>query len=149
MIKDKRKLQEYQDEWKGVRSFQAKVQRHLNVPSMGLGGSSTHELRNISHNLVLLFAFSVFENVLRQLKCEGKIETSSERLCKIMKASKSAESAVQWSNYDKIVEVHKERNNVAHEQKIIEREKCWEYIDAIESELVGWQILSAPIPFKH
>lgn len=146
MIQDKTKLQEYQDEWKGVRSFQAKVQRHLNVPLMGIGGFNTHELRNISHNLVLLFAFSVLEGVLKQLQDEGKFRRTRNLLGEIMAASKSA---IQWLDYNKVDKAREDRNDIAHRQTIIERDKCWEYIDAIESELVGWQILSAPIPFKH
>jgi len=145
VIQDKTKLQEYQDEWKGVRGFQAKVQRHLNVP-WGIFGSNTHELRNISHNLVLLFAFSVLEGVLKQLQDEGKFKRTRNRLGEIMAASKSA---IQWLDYDMIDKAREDRNGIAHRQTIIERKKCWEYIDAIESELVGWQILSTPIPFKH
>ena len=71
MIQDNSIKQEVEDEWQGVRSFQSRIQRHLNA-SGGMGRvGATHQLRNISHNLTLLFAFSVLETVLKQLRDEG------------------------------------------------------------------------------
>ncbi len=109
-------------------------------------GFASHELRNISHNLVLLFAFSVLENVLKQLRDEGAFTERRNVLGKLMDASCSV---IPWSNYNLVNDARKERNRIAHQQQIIERGKCWDYVDAIEAELVTWEILSVPIPFNH
>ena len=84
MIMDPTILKQIKEEWDGVRLFQSKIQRHLNVAGGIIGGGSTHDLRNISHNLTLLFAFSVLERTLKQLKSEGVFSAKSNGLENLM-----------------------------------------------------------------
>ena len=148
MVKDKTELEKFRKEWISVRKFQEKIQRHLNAAAMGGIGAlgSTYELRNISHNLTLLFAFSVLEKVLKQIKDEGKFSARNDNLGTLMHSSKES---ISWSNFTLVDQAREDRNKLAHEQKIFERGKCWDYIDAIEAELVLWKVLPAPLPFKH
>jgi hypothetical protein len=146
MIKDSTKKQEIEDDWKGVRSFQSRIQTHLNI-SGGIGSiGATHQLRNISHNLVLLFAFSVLETTLKQLRDENVFKEKNNGLRGLMYSSKSS---VPWQDFGLIDNARENRNEVAHDQVILERDECWEYIDGIENELVSWKVVSNRIPFNH
>ena len=146
MIQDSTKKQEIEDDWKGVRSFQSRIQAHLNI-SDGMGTvGATHQLRNISHNLVLLFAFSVLETTLKQLRDEKVFKEKSNRLKALMHSSKSS---IPWQDFDLIDDAREDRNKVAHDKVIIERDRCWGYIDGIENELILWKVVSNKTPFNH
>ena len=146
MIQENTIKQEIQDEWKGVRSFQSRIQAHLNVSGgMGLVGA-THQLRNISHNLTLLFAFSVLERTLKQLRDENIFTEGRNGLKALMYSSRPN---IPWQDFTLIDEAREERNKVAHDQEILEREECWRYIDGIENELVAWRVVTTKIPFNH
>jgi hypothetical protein len=146
MIQDQQIRQEIEEEWKGVRSFQSRIQAHLNVSS-GIGSvGATHKLRNISHNLTLLFAFSVLEKTLKQLRDEKVFKEGRNCLKALMHSSKSI---IPWQDFTLIDDARQERNKVAHDQEILERSECWRYIDGIENELVSWQVIPVKIPFNH
>lgn len=146
MIQDPSIKQEVQEEWDGVRSFQSRIQAHLNI-SGGIGSTgATHQLRNISHNLTLLFAFSVLEKTLKQLRDEGVFQEKDNRLKKLMYSSKNR---VPWQDFSLIDKAREDRNKVAHQQGILERAECWKYIDGIEKELVTWKVIVNPKPFTH
>jgi hypothetical protein len=137
---------EVQKEWNGVRAFQSRIQAHLNAPS-GIGtAGATHQLRNISHNLTLLFAFSVLEKTLKQFRDEGLFLEKTNGLKKLMLASKKI---LPWQDFELIDTAREDRNRVAHQQKILERAECWKYIDGIENELVSWNVVLNPKQFKH
>jgi len=146
MIQNSTIKQEVQEEWDGVRSFQSRLQAHLNI-SGGIGFTgATHQLRNISHNLTLLFAFSVLERTLKQLRDEGMFQGKYNSLKKLMHSSKSM---VPWQDFSLIDKAREDRNKVAHKQKILERSECWKYINGIENELVFWKVIGTPKPFNH
>lgn len=146
MIRDAAIKQEIREDWDGVRMFQSRLQAHLNISGGMDSTGATHQLRNISHNLTLLFAFSVFERTLKQLKDEGIYQERSNFLKKLMISSKNN---LNWKNYSLVDEAREERNKIAHQQEVLERGKCWEYIDAIEEELLSWNIIEKPKIFKH
>jgi hypothetical protein len=70
MITDTDFLQQVRDSWETVRTSQAMVDTNLRIAS-GLGGPQTEDFKNFSHSLIILFAFSVLEDVLEQLRSEG------------------------------------------------------------------------------
>lgn len=118
MIQDNLIRQDIEEEWKGVRSFQSRIQAHLNM-SNGIGSvGATHQLRNISHNLTLLFAFSVLETTLKQLMDENVFNESRNGLKALMDSSKAN---VPWQDFSLIDAAREERNKVAHDQEILER----------------------------
>ena len=146
MIQDPSIKQEVQEEWDGVRSFQSRIQAHLNI-SGGIGSTgATHQLRNISHNLTLLFAFSVLEKTLKQLRDEGVFQEKDNSLKNLMYSSKND---VPWQEFSLVDKAREDRNKVAHQQEILERAECWKYIDGIEKELVTWKVVVNPKPFTH
>lgn len=146
MINDDAITQEIQDEWDGVRSFQSRIQASLNM-SGGMGSTGApHHLRNISHNLTLLFAFSVLENALTKLCSQDPSIRTPIGLKALMRSSKKV---VEWKNFSLIDTARKERDKVAHKREILDRTDCWKYIDGIESELLAWKLISNPEQFIH
>jgi len=101
---------------------------------------------NFAHSLVLLFAYSVLENVLEQLREEGMFASRSANIGPMMKASKDA---LPWCDYtlvDTLVDQGRERRNrIAHHREFLERAEVWRYIDGIERELIGWRVLDGPV----
>jgi hypothetical protein len=146
MIQDPIIKNEIIEEWDGVRSFQSSLQAHLwasgGISSVG----ATHQLRNISHNLTILFAFSVFERALKQLRDENVFQERNNGLKKLMDSSKNQ---LPWQDFDLIDKARDDRNMIAHQKKILERGDCWKYIDGIENELVSWGIITNPQIFNH
>ena len=146
MIKNVTLKKKIQKDWDGVRKFQSMIQAHLNASGGIIGGGATHQLRNISHNLMLLFAFSVLETALKQLRDEGAFAGNSNSLKRLMYSSKNN---LTWIDFKLIDEARDKRNKVAHQQKTLSRADCWKYIDAIEKELVSWNIVVDPYMFSH
>jgi hypothetical protein len=146
MIQDKAKQADYQKEWNGVRAFQNRIQANLNASGMMFGTGATHAIRDISHNLVLLFAFSVFESVLKQLKAEKYFVSKNNSLGNLMHKSKKY---LPWQNFPLIDEAKEKRNDIAHRQTLLPRGDCWKYIDAIENELVQWGVIKSQATFQH
>lgn len=146
MIQDKAKQADYQKEWNGVRAFQNRIQANLNASGIMFGTGATHAIRDISHNLVLLFAFSVFEDVLKQLKAEKYFVSDNNHLGNLMHKSKKY---LPWQNFPLIDEAREKRNDIAHDQTLLPRGDCWKYIDAIENELVKWGVIKSQATFQH
>ncbi len=146
MIRDPTIKQQVQEEWDGVRSFQSILQARLNAPGGLAGIGASHGLRNISHCLILLFAFSILEKVLKQLRDEGMFRQQDNRLGKLMYSSKRS---VPWRNFPLVDKAREDRNRVAHRQEILERADSWNYIDGIEAELLSWKVIVNPKSFKH
>lgn len=147
MIKDQARLGGYQKEWDTVREFQNKIQRHLTATMIGIDAiGASHELRDISHNLVLLFVFSVLEDVLKQLKDEGKFNAKKNSLKCLMDSSKNS---LPWQDFELVDEARDKRNSLAHDQTLLPRGKCWCYVDAIEAELISWNVVKSQLIFTH
>ncbi|MDY6970370.1 MAG: hypothetical protein SVR08_17190 [Spirochaetota bacterium] len=96
--------------------------------------------------MTLLFAFSVLERTLKQLRDENVF---TERLNRLKALMDSSQTNIPWQDFTLIDEAREERNKVAHDQKILERGECWRYIDGIEDELVAWKVVATKIPFNH
>jgi hypothetical protein len=141
MIKDPDALEETQQAWKTVRVAQAMVKTNLNAGMFGLV-PQTHGFRNLSHGLVLLFAYAVLEDTLSQLAGEGVFMSKGWQLKSLMKESKKA---IAWIDFDLVDQGRDCRNDLAHRQKIPERADSWRYVDAVEAELIGWEVLPGPV----
>lgn len=94
----------------------------------------------------MLFAFSVFETTLKQLRDERIFNEHRNGLKALMYSS---QQYIPWQDFDLIDEAREDRNKVAHDQEILERGECWRFIDGIENELVAWNVVSIKTPFNH
>ncbi len=128
--------------WGTVRVVQASIKANLNAGMTGFGVPLSMDFFDLSHSLVLLFAFSVLEEVLRQARDEGRFNCGRNTLGALMSAS---QDAVGWVDFSTVDEGRECRNHLAHDQKIPPRSDSWRFIDAIEAELVSWGVLDGPV----
>jgi hypothetical protein len=137
VINDKLIKKELRESWNTVLSTKEMVKANIVFAFAG-GGYTSKQFRNLSYNLTLLFAFTVVENALLQMRDEGKFKSKSSQLGALMDNSKNK---IPWTDYQKIDEARNKRNEIAHQQKWIDLELCLSYLDAIEVELINWGIL--------
>ena len=138
MIKDVDVLHGIQDEWETVRKTWEMASANI-VWSFVSGGHVSQEFSSVAYSLTLLFSFTVLEHVLQQLRDERRFACKSNFIGNLMTASKNS---LPWIDFALIDEARERRNDIAHRQQWIEIDDCKKYIDAIESELRGWNILS-------
>lgn len=136
MISDLEVLKEIRESWDGVRNIHGIVYRSI----VGSVGSAPFVIfiADIAHNLPFLHACSVLNDVLEQLRDEGEFKCNGRTLGKLAHASKDK---LPWADFNLVKELIDHRNSLAHKGQILPRGDCWEYIDAIEEQLLGWNIL--------
>jgi len=139
MITDKAALDEIRQSWRGVEALKDKVQRAL-LGSFAQGASFVIFIADSAHNLPLLHAYAVFNDVLEQLAKEGKFQCKSIFLGPLLTAS---EKALSWKDFRLIKEGVDRRNDVAHRGDVLPRADCWKYIEAIREQFVAWAILDS------
>ena len=142
MIIDPTALQDARDGWEFVRSSRNIIVGNCNVASWALGFNQAG-IRDICSNLLLASAFSVLEDVLRQLRDEGKFASNDNRMKPLMRNSRSSLPWVDWPLVD---EGRNDRNKSVHARTFLSHAKCRDYIVAIEQELVAWGVLSSATP---
>ena len=117
MISDQLYLHQTQDSWKAVRSAQARVETNTFTAFMG-GGVLTPDFIDFNYCLVLVFAYSVLDDVLEQLRDEGKFQSGRSNLKSLMDASRSN---LAWVDFTQVNEGRENRNLVAHQLTILPR----------------------------
>ncbi len=136
MINDQNALTEIRDDWKSVRLKQNRIK----VNTFSAIGKISLKFADLCYTLVLIYAFSVLHDVLRQMHQEGRFPCVGKnlQLGSLMQVSKDA---LPWVNFKQVDEGRERRNDVAHDDLVLPRKKTWEYIDAIEKELTNWHII--------
>jgi hypothetical protein len=141
MIKDNSILTEIKMEWQGVE----KLRDSLSLDAMvsfampTLGGHYPFKLAKAAQNLPFIHACAVLNVVLETLSTEGQFASKSRFLGALVNASKTS---LPWVDYSLIKKAVKERNDVAHNGYLVEKEECLNYIAAIRAELVNWAIIT-------
>jgi hypothetical protein len=136
MISNNVARSEIENEWKTVRLAQAMVETNTSWALSG-GRPLTEDMKDLSHSLILLFAFSVLESTLKQMRAEEVFHSKSDKLNSMMSSSRSV---ISWVDFATINQAREKRNEIAHDAKFVTREKVERYIDSIESELLSWRI---------
>jgi hypothetical protein len=137
MIKDPEARQRIRDSWKTVRKLQARIHTALQPTLFSLVPSMTN-FREVPDSLLLLFAVSVLENALDELRNQGVFSSRGSELGRLIEASRGT---LRWQDYGKIQEIKNRRNDLAHERVFPPSDKCGEYLDAIAKELLAWGVL--------
>ena len=137
MIQDQNALAHLQNSWTEVRNLQTRVRR-LTLAAGPTGIAAMPHLADLCYNVVLVHGFSVLNEVLEQLTREGHFPCHSRFLGALMAASKNG---IPWKDYPLVEKGKDDRNAIAHDSVVVSRAECWKYLDAIEAELKGWQIL--------
>jgi hypothetical protein len=142
MISDANALQDVRDGWEFIRESRNVIVGNCNVATFAVGFNQTG-IRDLCFNLLLASAFSVLEEVLRQMRDEGKFVCKDNRLSRLMTSSRTS---VPWSDYALIDAARLDRNQSVHARAYLPHAKCRDYIAAIEIELHGWRILACTTP---
>jgi hypothetical protein len=142
MIIDPTALQDVRDGWEFVRSSRNVIVGNCNVATMALGFNQAG-IRDLCFNLLLASAFSVLEEVLRQLRDEGKFSGKDNRLGALMR---NIRSALPWIDWALVNTGRNDRNQSVHARTYLAHAKCRDYLAAIERELVVWGVLTSGTP---
>ncbi len=137
MIQDPAVLKDIQKSWDGV-SLLRKKYKGLALGSIVMGGTPAIYLADAVQNIPFIFACSVLNDTLLQLKREKHFKCKSFFLGALVKDSATI---LPWCNYALIDELVGKRNDLAHRSQLLPRLDCWKYIDAIREQLVAWRIL--------
>lgn len=140
MITNTQSLQSIRQSWNSVRIYEAMIDTHTNAPAFSpFGFVGAARFANLCYSLIVLFAFSVLEDVLTELHSEGKFPSRSTHLGALLNASKAY---LCWQNFAAVDSARIRRNEIAHDQKSVSPAECKASLAAIEDELVAWGILA-------
>ena len=137
MLKDAVAVQALRDEWETVRATQKLISTNV-VWAFAGGAHISREFANIAYSLCLLFGFSVLEHALSALEAGGLFSSKARGLEQLMKDS---QSGLIWVDFTTVFQGKERRDRVAHQRAWLVKEEIDRYLDAIEAELTGWQIL--------
>lgn len=139
VISDTIVLNELRACWSGVRALQETIRKNTVFAFARGGGPSGGNLASIAENVSLVLACSVLNDALEQLRDEGHFSCGGRFLGTLHDKSKNILPWVDWDLIDTVIE---DRNGLAHKAKVIPREDCLKYVDAIEQELRAWSVIS-------
>jgi len=138
MIIDPAILLLIREQWAAVARLRQGSHRQAMIP----GGPFFNETPPESFfNLPLILAFGVLDQVLDEFIQQGFMQRPPGRRPMLGDKMKVAKTAVPWQNYPLVEAGKTDRNALAHEGRLLDRESCLRYIGAIESELRAWQVL--------
>jgi hypothetical protein len=138
MIKNPEELQHIRESWRTVRMLQAKIDTTMSAHLFSLVPAMTN-FRVVPESLLLLFAVSVLENTLEELRNQGVFVYKGRGLKGLMDASSKTD--LPWQNFENIQKIKDRRDGVAHHHEILHNGECAEYLDAIAKELLAWGVL--------
>jgi hypothetical protein len=138
MITDPLALQHVRDSWETVReSERAAGLTMVKAFLSGLpAGTAPAEL---FWGLLVLFAYSVVEDALLELRDQGVFACQKSNLKELMERSKTG---LTWLDFAVADEGRERRNDVAHRRMRFPPAQCKRYIESVEAELKGWGILT-------
>jgi hypothetical protein len=142
MISDRTELERSQDAWEFVRESRNLIVGNCNVATFVVGFNQAG-VRDICFNLLLASAFSVLEQVLRQLRDEGQFACTRNELGALMADSRAS---LPWVDYALIDTARKERNHSIHARNYLSHGQCRDYIASMELELVALGVLANAMP---
>jgi hypothetical protein len=134
------------ESWNAVYILKGKAGRAI-IGGTGAhpGGGAVMFYADAMHNLPFLLACIGLEKALSALRDEGHFTSSASTLGALFEDSKKhpLKEPLKWQDDALILEIVKKRNDLAHRGQILPRADCWRYIEAIETELVSWRIVSS------
>jgi hypothetical protein len=140
MIADPVELEKHCNAWRSVRDSQMQFKAKLGFTGVGPGGNFGRGIFEACHDLTLVFAYAVLQDVLEQLKHEKRFSTRKTKpgLGELMQTSRST---LPWQDFALVDKGRNRRNDFAHHRMSVPVDECMEYIDAVERELHAWGIV--------
>jgi hypothetical protein len=127
-------------DWAAVRRYHG----WITANSRASGGFVSSRFLDFCHSIVLVHAYSVLQAVLDQYKQERKFSAKGRELKTLMQASRRV---LQWTDFRKVDDGRKKRNDIAHKGQFPPRSASWSYMKAIETELVNWRVIPKQAPW--
>lgn len=123
-------------QWTALRTLCRASHRQSAIPGGIINETPPEEI----YNLPFVLAYAVLDQVLGELMDQGSSPKPKGRpqLGAKMAASKAV---LQWTDYDLVAKGKDVRNDLAHEAKLVAKEDCFRFIDAIEGELKAWGVI--------
>lgn len=138
--------QDVKKQWKelrGLQAFAARRSRGGFFGSFAFGPGIDQRMIDLAHSLLLISAFGLLDQVLRDSRDSGTIHlTRSRSLGDLMEASRTTtKPPLPWRDHDAVMEGKRIRNTIAHEHVIRGQVECAKIMDIIEAELRDWGLL--------
>ena len=119
MIYDQKFLSDSSHQWKAIRKFRSGSHRQRWVS----GTLALETPPSEFYNLSFLLAYALLDQVLAELINQGTFQCAGRALLgEKMEASKNV---LPWQDYDKITNGRNDRNDLAHEAKLLNKDKCF------------------------
>lgn len=135
-------LKSLRSNWATVRASQDLIVRSLAAASGGFFSiGAPDQLRNVSHAIVLLFACSVLEQALQQLRREGGFQLRTRRLGDMLDGSRNV---LPWRDLKGVCAAVTLRDEIAHRRHVPPRAETWAAMEAVERGLQDLGVLNAP-----
>ena len=138
MIKNAETLASIRESWRTVRTLEGMIRTNTNSGAIFTLIPAATGFANIPESLLLLFAMSVLEDALRQLRDEEVFNCSRNELKQLMDAS---HGQLRWLNFDAVNVIRDRRNRVAHRREFLAPGQCQADIATIAQELLSWGVL--------
>jgi hypothetical protein len=139
MITNKVVLARTRESWRTVREIEAMIQKTVNTPIIFSLVPLATGFSRVPESLLLLFAVSVLEDALKQLR-EEKLFSSKPNLKAMMQASRAV---LPWQDFAGVDGVRERRNKIAHEREFLKQGEYKPYLDALAQELLAWRVLTS------
>jgi hypothetical protein len=140
MIQDPRELEDIRESWSFALTASISVSVAFNNTLPMLNATQRRAV-DLANNATLLFAFSVHEKTLLQLRREGHFECRERQVGALMDASKNV---LPWRDFAEISAARERRNAIAHHNQILPSVQCWDDIATIRDELIAWGVVDVP-----
>lgn len=138
MISDEKVLREIRESWCTVRILEARIAATCTDGLIFSLLPAATNFREIPESLLLLWAISVLESSLEQLRDERVFVFKGRGLKDLLRAS---QKALPWQDFAKIDRARERRDAIAHHRAFLSGGECAAYLNAIENELLAWGIL--------
>ena len=121
------------EDWKSIGVFCSSSHRQYLIPGAIINETPPEEF----YNLPFLLAYALLDQVLSEWR-DQKLFDSSWELGAKMEASKKV---ILWHDYGLVFNGKEARNDLAHRAKLLTKEDCLLYIEAIRKEFEFWSLL--------
>jgi hypothetical protein len=144
VIQDPKMKENLLQEWHFVRRSQGLLQSRA-VATLGGSSPGLVGMYDEYYALLIVLGFAVLDHALHVIGDQKTFEPKGWQLGKLMQAS--LDGGVAWRNFPAIDGGRNARNDLAHRQIIPKVADTFRMLNEIEAELIGWNILPAPVEY--
>jgi hypothetical protein len=141
MIKDPALLAKRQNSWASMLVLQLTITSDTGM-AFSLGHHFPHRAAEAAHNLPLLIACGVLNEVPLDLRNQNEFYTGKDKRETLGVLMGYSRSALSWLNYRRIEQIKNARDDLAHHGVMLSHDYSWAAVDDVWCQLVAWGIVS-------